>query len=81
MTGDEQAVSCAVEQAALDMPYIEVTDTAIFRKVVSAGDTSGDDRWYVDLTLQHHEDESVASALYRVWRTAEGLKAIKVKIA
>ena len=87
---DEQAIRCAVDQVTLDMPYVEVEDAAIFRKIVNEDQklmrndaqtgTTGD-RWYVEVTLRHFEDESTAMALYRVWHSVEGLKAIRVTMA
>ena len=80
---NEQAIQCALEQAALDMPSVEVLDTAIYRKII-IDDLSHDapgDHWYVEVTLRHREDESTAMALYRVWRSTEGLKAIRVTMA
>jgi hypothetical protein len=88
---DNQAIQCAVDQASLDMPYVEVEDAAIYRKIVNEDrkltrddaqllSTTGD-RWYVQITLRHLEYEEEAIALYRVWRSAEGLKAIQVSIA
>jgi hypothetical protein len=74
---DEQAIRCAVDQATLDMPSIEVTDASLFRKL-DADDT--DERWYVEVDLRHLGDDTIAMALYRVWRSTEGLKAIQVTI-
>jgi hypothetical protein len=39
------------------------------------------DRWYVEIRLRHPEYEENAMALYRVWREASGLKAIRVTVA
>jgi hypothetical protein len=90
LTDDEQAIRCAVDQVTLDMPYVEVEDAAIFRKIINEDQklvrddaqllrTTGD-RWYVEIALRHPEDESTATALYRVWHSDEGLTAIRVTI-
>jgi hypothetical protein len=90
LTDDEQAIRCAVDQVTLDMPYVEVEDAAIFRKVINEDQklvradaqllqTTGD-RWYVEINLHHPEYDETATALYRVWRSDEGLKAIQVTI-
>lgn len=88
MTNDEQAIQCAIEQVSLDIPYVDVTDAFLYRRIVNEdgklvpGNTQATgDRWYVEVELQHAENRSLASALYRVWRTPEGLRAIKVAIA
>ncbi|SRR5579884_1645686 len=78
----EQAIRCAVDQAVLDMADSEVTEASVYRKIVIDDQTSasGDDHCYVEITLRHPVEESTAMALYRVWRSAEGLKAIRVTI-
>ncbi len=86
----DEVIRCAVDQVNLDIPYVEVEDVAIFRKIIheerklahnDAQQLSATgDRWYVEITLRHRKDESTAMALYRIWRAPEGLKAIRVTI-
>ncbi len=72
----EQACRCAQEQAALDMPYVEVEEVRLYQYHGSSG------RWYVEVDLQHsNPSEGAAIALYRVWKRVDGsMAATKVDI-
>jgi hypothetical protein len=78
MPADEetlQACTYAQRQAAQDMPYVIVGEARPYQYHYKSG------RWYVEVDLQHHNpDEGTAVALYRVWRTASGLSAVRVDI-
>jgi hypothetical protein len=72
----EQACRAAQEQAAHDIPYVEVGEARPFQYHYQS------DRLYVEVDLQHHDpDQGAAVALYRVWRLPTGdLAAFKVDI-
>ena len=61
------ACICAQEQAAHDIPYVDVGEARPFQYHYISG------RWYVEVDLQHHDPEQGAAiALYRVWRLPDG---------
>ena len=71
-----QACICAQEQAAHDIPYVEVGEARLFQYHARTF------RWYVEIDLKHwDESQGAAIALYRVWRLPSGeLAAFKVDI-
>src|SRR5438128_898588 len=82
---NEQACRCAAERAAHDMPYVEVGEARLYKKVETYGapglSVQGV-RWYVEVDVRHWDpDEGAAVALYRVWPRLDGsMAAIKVDI-
>lgn len=72
----EQACKAAQEQAAIDIPYVEVGEARPFQYHYKSG------RLYVEVDLKHWDpDQGAAIALYRVWRLPDGsLAAFKVDI-
>lgn len=87
LSDDEQAMQCASNQAARDIPYCEVSGAAIFRKIINENNkvaamlqSAPGDRWYVEVGLRHLTEKTEAIALYRVWREDGELRAIKVNI-
>jgi hypothetical protein len=71
----EQALAVAQQQAARDMPYVEVGVARRYQYHEAS------QRWYVEVDLSHNDpEEGAAIALYRVWRTPDGFSAIKVDI-
>jgi hypothetical protein len=88
-SADEQAFWCAFDQVARDFTSCEVTSAAIFRKIVqedhrlAPGDAhrgATGDQWYVEVGLKQSADEPEATALYRVWHDADGLRALQIDI-
>jgi len=88
MSDNELAMRCAVKQAAVDLPHVEVIGVSVFGRRVGeelAHDEalrvkSPGERWYVELELRHRVDASIAGAVYRVWRDAGELKAMRVAV-
>jgi hypothetical protein len=77
----------AMEQITIDIPYVEAQNAYIMRRilnadgaVVAAGQPTPGDRWYVCLEVQHAGDGSEATALYRVWRDNDELRALLVTV-
>jgi hypothetical protein len=72
----EQVCICAQQQAALDMPYVEVGEARPYQYHFTS------ERFYVEVDLKHSDpDQGAAIALYRVWKRSDGsLAAIKVDI-
>ena len=65
-----QACICAQQQAALDMPYVEVGEARPYQYHYPSG------RWYVEVDVRHHDpDQGAAIALYRVWKQPDGSMA------
>jgi hypothetical protein len=91
ISNDDLALQCASEQAVQDMPYVEVDQAYLFRKIVEVDQQGVDlvrapgtpvtgDRWYVEVELRHRGDSSEAAALYRVWREHGTFLARRVAI-
>lgn len=87
-TPDEsnEIIRCATEQAPHDMPYTEVLNASLYKKVEFFGERPELSvlgiRWYVEIEVRNLNDATIATALYRVWRDENGvLKAVRVTIA
>jgi hypothetical protein len=78
------AIRCAVDQAPLDMPYVEVITASLYKKTETFGDRPNLSvqgiRWYVEVEVRNINDETTATVLYRVWRSVilGNLKAVRV---
>lgn len=83
---NDLAVICAVEHVSQAMPYIEVLEASLYKKVepvVIRPELSVQGvRWYVEVVVKNLNDETEATVLCRVWRADSGdMKAVRVTIA
>ncbi len=70
-----QACRFAFEQAARDLPYAHAGEARLFQYHEHS------QRWYIEVEVTHHDpDQGNATVLYRVWRTPDGFRAMKVTI-
>lgn len=71
LTNENLARQAAMEQAERDFPYTTVLQGNIFRYIPDA-ENAPHQRWYVEIELQHTEDDTIGWALYRVWHDEHG---------